>query len=643
MKSKRFQSDNIYIVLAYRIMLVMVLFTFCRSAFFLFNIKMFPGVDSNQFFRMLRGGLLFDISAIVYINIFFLLLHLVPFDFRYNDKYQKFLRTLFFVINGIALTANCMDLVYYRFIGKRVTAEVFQTFSNEHNITRITLRFLVDYWQASLLTIVMLFLMIYLYNLVVIKKPAQSGRFLRLALSIVMIPVVAGLATGAARGGFRHSTRPITISNATRYVENPANVAVVLNTPFSIIRTYGKKTLAKLDYFDEARLRELYNVHYTPGQGEFRPCNVVIIILESFAREYIGSLNRGLDGGKYEGYTPFIDSLLNVSLTFDVTIANGRKSIDAMPSILASIPSLETPYIISHYANNRINGLPSLLKEKGYYSAFFHGAPNGSMGFDSFSKLAGFDDYFGMNEFPDKREFDGMWGVWDEPFFMFFADKMNSFRQPFITSIFSLSSHHPFEVPDKYKGKFRKGPVPIVEVVGYTDYVLKKFFDRVRSEPWYSNTLFVITADHTNELIHAEYQNNVGKYSIPLLFFKPGSELKGTKNRIAQQIDIMPSILDYLNYDSEYIAFGNNLFDDSREAFAFNSNGSEYHIYMHDHILEMLEGQTVGLYNYRKDVFLEKNLAGTEPDLKKVLEDQLRAILQTYNERLIDNNMTIKP
>ena len=163
--------------------------------------------------------------------------------------------------------------------------------------------------------------------------------------------------------------------------------------------------------------------------------NVVIIILESFAREYIGSLNHGLEGGKYEGYTPFIDSLIKVSLTFDVSIANGKKSIDAMPSILASVPSLETPYTISHYANNQINGLPELLKKKGYYSAFFHGAPNGSMGFDSFSRVAGFDDYFGLDQYPEKNDFDGMWGVWDEPFFKFFAEKLNSFQ----TAIYGIN------------------------------------------------------------------------------------------------------------------------------------------------------------------------------------------------------------
>jgi phosphoglycerol transferase MdoB-like AlkP superfamily enzyme len=458
-----------------------------------------------------------------------------------------------------------------------------------------------------------------------------------------MIPLVIALVIGAARGGYKHSTRPITISNAARYVETPRDVAIVLNTPFSFFRTFDKKALVKYKFFNDEKLNSLYNPHYTPLKTKpFTNDNIVIIILESFAREYIGSLNRDLEGGTYQGYTPFIDSLINVSLTFDISIANGKKSIDAMPSILASVPSLETPYTISHYANNQINGLPTLLKRKGYYSAYFHGAPNGSMGFDSFAKMAGFDDYFGLNQYPEKSDFDGIWGVWDEPFFKFFGEKLNGFKRPFVASIFSVSSHHPFKVPEKYAGKFKKGSAPILEVVGYTDFSLRELFNKISKTPWFKNTLFVITADHTNESIHKEFQNNLGSYSVPIIFYKQGSDLTGIKKRIAQQIDIMPTILNYLNYDEEFISFGNNLLDDSYESFAFNTSGSTYHLYMKDHILEMIDNKPIGLFNYKDDIFLEKNLFGKEPELQSQMEDKLKAIIQSYNGRLIDNNMVIK-
>jgi phosphoglycerol transferase MdoB-like AlkP superfamily enzyme len=636
-------SRNIFVVLAYRILLIMLLFSLCRIGFFLFNYKMFPGVSLSQFITIMQGGLAFDISAVVYINILFIFLHIVPLEVRYHDGYQLVLKYIYFITNGIAIAMNGMDFVYYRFVDKRATADVFKTFEHETNMLKLFFRFLIDYWPATLFALFAWFLMVYLYNKVNTKRPAPASKIGYYVVNILMIPLIIALVIGAARGGYKHSTRPITISNAARYVETPRDVAIVLNTPFSFFRTFDKKALVKYEFFDNEKLNKLYDPHYIPVTTKpFSSENVVIIILESFAREYIGVLNHVLEGGRYEGYTPFIDSLINVSLTFDVSVANGKKSIDAMPSILASVPSLETPYTISHYANNQINGLPGLLKRKGYYTAFFHGAPNGSMGFDSFAKVAGFDDYFGLNQYPEKSDFDGMWGVWDEPFFKFFAAKLNSFHEPFLASVFSVSSHHPFEVPEKYIGKFKKGPAPIVEVVGYTDFALHEFFDEISSSPWFNNTLFVITADHTNESIHPEFQNNFGSYSIPIIFFKPGSDLRGIKNRIAQQIDIMPTVLSYLNYDEEFVAFGNNLLDDSYESFAFNTSGSNYHLYMNDHILEMIENKSVGFFDYKNDKFLEKNLIGKNPELQLQMEEKLKAIIQTYNSRLIDNNMIVR-
>jgi phosphoglycerol transferase MdoB-like AlkP superfamily enzyme len=636
-------KGNIFIVLAYRVVLIMFLLTISRIGFYVFNHNMFPGITPVQFLAILKGGLVFDISAVVYFNMLVILLHIVPFDFRYNKTYQAVIKYLYFVFNGIALAMNGADYVYYRFLNKRSTADIFQTFENEQRKTKIFLRFMIDYWPATLFSILLIVIMIWLYSKMKVRKPEPVNKPVYFAVNFLMVLVVATLVVGAARGGYKHSTRPITISNAARYVKNPHDVAVVLNTPFSVLRTFNKKELKRYDFFSEAEAGKIYNPHYIPADtAKFEPLNVVIIIMESFAREYIGTFNKDLDGGTYKGYTPFLDSLISVGLTFDVSLANGNKSIDAMPSILASMPSLETPYIISHYANNNINGIASLLKRKGYYSAFFHGAPNGSMGFDSFSRMAGFDDYFGMNQYPDKNDFDGMWGVWDEPFFHFFAGKLNTFKEPFIASIFSVSSHHPFKVPAKYEKRFEEGPIPICKVVRYSDFALREFFKEISGKPWFKNTLFVLTADHTNEKFHPEYQNSLGQFLVPILFYQQGSDLHGYKNKIAQQIDIMPTILSYLHFKDEYIAFGNNLLNDSTESFGFNTYGNTYYLYMKDHILDMIDNKTAGLYNYKKDRYFANNLLNTEPALQKQMEDKLKAIIQTYNSRLIDNNMVVK-
>ena len=637
-------KGDILTALVWRLALSMILLSLSRVGFYIFNNAMFPGIKFSEVLAALRGGIVFDLSALVYYNSLFILLQIIPFDIRYHRIYQGISKWLFFTVNFLMLSMNGADYVYFRFLGKRATADVFGTFSNETNLVPLFFRFLADYWPATLYTIFLIVLMVFLYTRFEVVKPQPKNRLTYFGINFLIMPLVVLLAIGAARGGFRHSTRPITISNAARYVKNPQNVGIVLNTPFSILRTWGKKELVRYTFFSDGEIEKIYSPHHKPvPRGEFRNLNVVVIIMESFAREYIGFYNKDLSGGTYKGFTPFLDSLLAESLTYEVSLSNGNKSIDAMPSILASLPSLETPYIISHYANNRINGLPYLLKRKGYYTAFFHGAPNGSMGFDAFARMAGFDDYFGKNEYPDgKEDFDGIWGLWDEPFLQFFASKLDEFRKPFMASVFTVSSHHPFKVPEKYIGKFPEGPIPICKTISYSDYALRKFFYAIKNKPWFDSTLFVITADHTNEIIFREYQNVYGHFSVPVAFYMHNSNLKGISNRIAQQIDIMPSILGFLNYDGEFIAFGNNLFDELSESFAFNTMGSNYYIFMDEYVLEMVDNKPVSLYNFRKDRYFEKNLIGQLPDIQSKMEAKLRAVIQEYNRRLLDNDLTVK-
>jgi hypothetical protein len=255
-------SRNIIVVLAYRILLVMFLFTLCRIGFYLFNLQMFPGVTVDQFLSIMWGGIVFDISAVVYINILLILMHTIPFDIRYNEIYQSIIKYLFFISNGIAIAMNGMDFVYYRFVYKRATADVFGTFSNESHLGKMFFRFLVDYWQASLFTIFLWFLMVWLYRKVTPKRPQFSNIFAYYSINVLILPLVFALVIGAARGGYKHSTRPITISNAARYVESPRDVAIVLNTPFSILRTYGKKPLERYNYFSEDKLNEIYDTRH---------------------------------------------------------------------------------------------------------------------------------------------------------------------------------------------------------------------------------------------------------------------------------------------------------------------------------------------------------------------------------------------
>jgi phosphoglycerol transferase MdoB-like AlkP superfamily enzyme len=636
-------SGNIYWALFLRLLLAMLLFTLCRIGFYLFNTSFFPGMTTSYFLHLLWGGLKFDLTAVLYVNSLYILLLIVPFDFRFNHLYQRILQYLYFILNGIALAANVSDFIYYKFTLRRTTADVFRQFENEQNLGGLVFQFILDYWFAVVFWIALIFLMVKVYHKIRIWGPQVKNRIFYYTSGVLAIPLIAFLIVAGIRGGFRHSTRPITLSNAGEYVKDPKDINIVLNTPFAIIRTMNRTSIQRVNYYPNAQLDSLYTPVHSPPltPSQFKKQNVVVIILESFSKEFFGVFNQDKENGNYTGYTPFLDSLIQHSKTYEYSFANGRKSIDGLPSVISSIPSLGVPYFLSPYSGNKINSLPSLLKEKGYHTSFFHGAPNGSMGFQAFMNLAGVDYYYGMSEYNNDDDFDGLWGIWDEKFLGYYADRLNEFPEPFVSSFFSVSSHHPFKIPEEYEGKFNEGTLPIHKCVGYTDYSLKKFFEKISKMPWYENTLFVITADHTSSNIqYPEYQTAWGYYSIPILFFKPDHSLTGREQALAQQIDIMPTVLGYMNFEKPFVAFGRNLFDSDTESFAFNFKDNTYQLFMGDHMLIFDGVRSLAVYNFKTDKLAEHNLIHEHPEIAAAMEPKIKAIIQQYNNRMIEDKLT---
>lgn len=622
----------------------MVLFSFCRIGFYFFNAGFFPEMTFSTFLYLMWGGLTFDFAAVMYVNMIVILMTILPFKFRFHHTYQNAVRYTFFIFNGAALLMNVSDFIYYQFTLRRTTADVIKQFQNEQNIGGLILQFMMDYWYIVLIWVLMMTLMVRLYDRIKVWGPQSKSNVRYYSGSVFMMLVMALVVIVGIRGGVRQSTRPMTLSNAGEYVKDPKHVSIVLNTPFAFIRTIGKTKVAKVNYYSELELDSIYSpIHVPKDNAEFTPQNVVVIILESFSKEFVGSFNREKENGTYQGYTPFLDSLLQFSLTYEYSFSNGRKSIDGLPSVMSSIPSLGVPYFLSPYSGNRINSLASLLETKGYHTSFFHGAPNGSMGFQAFMNIAGVDHYYGMTEYNNDDDFDGLWGIWDEKFLQYYADQLNTFKEPFVSSLFTVSSHHPFEIPKEYEQKFPEGVLPIHKCVRYTDYSLRKFFEKASKMPWYNNTLFVFAADHTSKNIqYPEHRTNWGLYSIPILFFKPDHSLVGRKQEIFQQIDIMPSVLGYLHFDQPYVAYGRDAFREDVEPFAFNYKDNVYQYFLGDHLLVFDGEKSIALYDFKRDKMLQENLMERLPDVVNRMERNLKALIQQYNNRLVEDRMVIQ-
>lgn len=622
-----------------RLSWMLLLLIISRFIFFGINHTHFPGLSLEDWGSILLGGLRFDIAALFYVNALYALLQLLPFQFRYQPRYQNIARTVFISLNGLALLVNTADMAYFKFTLRRSTTMVLKEFANEENIAAITLNSAIEFWYLVPIFGILLYLLITGYNRVEVARPVfvTPIRFYSGAVGIFLLfPVVF---VGGIRGDWKYTTRPITMSNAGEYVKRPSEIPLVLNTPFCVFRTLKQQFYKEDNFFSEPQLSTLYNpIHPGDSTQQFRYDNVVILILESFGREAIGFLNKDLDGGNYKGYTPFLDSLFQHSYVCKNGFATGRKSIDALPAILTGIPAGELPFVLTPYVSNQLQSLPAILQTKGYHTSFFHGAPNGSMGFKAFMNLIGVSRYFGKDEYGNDKDFDGTWGILDEPFLQYFANQLDSFPEPFQSTIFTVTSHEPFRVPKSHWYKFPRGKHPLHEVTGYTDMALHHFFKTASKKPWFKRTLFVISADHASLTFYPEYQTSWGRMAIPIAFYHPSDSLANLNNRIVQQTDIMPTVLSYLGYNKSYFAFGKNIFNPQAENFAINYNGG-FQLFQDRYLLQLNGTQVVGLFDYQSDRLLKYNLVKEQPLLVKGMEQKLKAFIQQYHNRLIQNQL----
>ena len=592
-----------------------------------------------------QGGLLFDTSAILYTNALYVVMMLFPLHWKENRIYHKVCQWLFVVVNSIAFAINLADSVYFRYTMRRTTTTVFEEFSNEGNLGSIIGTEFLNHWYLVLLFALVVFLLWRCY-----VRPSINSHSLKWwrydVACLLSLLLFAPCCVAGMRGGFTTAVRPITISTANQYASRPVDAALALNTPFALIRSIGKNVFVVPHYFsDEKALASIYTPIHTPNDSvSMVKKNVVVLIVESFGREYIGALNKDLEGGKYKGYTPYVDALIDKSTTFRYSFCNGRKSIDGMPSILSCIPMFVEPFILTPSSMNDYTGLAGILGREGYETAFFHGAQNGSMGFQAFAQKTGFQHYFGRTEYEAAKgtnDFDGTWAIWDEPFLQYYAEEMGKMKQPFMTAVFTASSHHPFVIPDQYKQQFPEGKLEIQKCIRYTDMAIGKFFETASKQPWFQNTIFVLTSDHTNMSDHDYYQTDLGGFCSPIIIYEPSHPEGQMIDKIAQQIDILPTVLGMLGYQKPYFGFGIDLLNTpSEDTWAVNYLSGIYQYVKHGYVLQFDGQKSKALYAL-SDSLMQQNLIHQPSAIshQQLMEQELKAIIQQYMERMTQDRL----
>lgn len=634
-----------YGVLLYRLLLAYLFYFIARVLFYLFYSEIIPIDGIGEFFKLTYYGFAFDTTAILYVNALFIVLSVFPLFINTRRSYQKFLFYVYFLFNGIGYSLNFIDMGYYSFSRMRLTMAVKSVVENEQNYLELLGRFAIDYWYLPLLFIGLLFLWIKAYQLISIKPKIIQNVFGYLLFSFLGFAIIGVLTIGGIRGGdFRTSTRPINMLDASKHVRTPNQADLVLNSTFSFLRTLGKTDEFKIpnwvsDKVIEARIKPIKKYERKVAK---KP-NIVIFIIESLGREYWGCMNQNTDIPNFQSHTPFLDSLATKGYVFDNAFANGRQSIHGMSSILAGIPSFKVAFTSSPYAKQSITSIVSIANEMGYDTSFYHGAANGSMGFLGFGNILGFNHYYGRTEYNNDEDFDGVWGIWDEPFLQFMEKTIDKTPQPFLATIFTVSSHHPFQIPEKYKDKFKEGKIPMHKCVEYTDFSIQKFFEQAKKEDWFYNTIFAFTADHPNQIYYDKYKKAMNRFAVPILFYSPNPDLVGIgkSNAIAQQIDIYPTLVDLMGYNKPFRSWGRSLLSDKNEIpRAINSTGLGVYQMIQGDYIYVFDGEKItGIYSI-DDKELSNNLV--DSSLPKEVEqgkEDIKAFIQDYMDRIISKKM----
>ncbi len=637
---KEFRKQEV-LVLLYRIFLAYVFYQIARLLFWYFNKELIKVDSVSDYFNLAFHGTAFDTTAILYVNALFILLSLVPVVINTKKGYQKVLFWLYFITNGIAYAMNFGDFIYYKFSQARLTSTALDVVKHESNVFKIFTVSLGQHPFVLIWFVVLMALWVFLYKRIKITEQKPLKLVPYFIWSVIVLCGTIVLVIGGIRGDFKHSTRPINLVDANRFVVNPLQGNIVLNSTFSFFRTLGTNNFKEVHFVDEKYITDNvqpYKIY--DRKVENRP-NIVIFIVESFGREYSGAFNKDKNIKGYVSYTPFIDSLAGQSLIFPNTFANGRQSIHGMSSVLAGIPSLTDAFTSSPYSNQKIQSIVSVCNDLGYDTSFYHGAPNGSMGFLGFGNILGFKHYFGKNEYNHDEDFDGMWAIWDEPFLQYFAKNVGK-KQPFMATVFTASSHHPFKIPEKYNGKFKKGTIEMHEPIQYTDYAIKKYFETAKKQPWFNNTIFVFTGDHTNQVAYGEYEKAMNRFAVPLILYSPNPDyhLQGVNPETAQQIDIYPTLADLIGYNKPIRSWGRSVVSDKKyPSVIVNSDGSSEQFIIGNYMYRFDGKEITGVYD-KNDLGFENNQIGKlkTPEIEKGMLTA-KAWFQDYMDRVINRKL----
>lgn len=546
-----------------------------RVAFLLNNFAQAQAIESRELLSAFLMGVRFDLATILIVNGLIFLFLMTPLRMHSRMLTYKVINVFVLILNIPVLLLNGVDVIYFGFSERRLTHELYTT---RGDLLNVPPREYFEFWPYILGVGIVIFALYKILSKLTIRSMKKAGDQPREMVRprSWVLPLIAGLfiITGI-RGGLQHQLRPgnafITDNHFAGFL-GLNSAYTVINSMFVMKRDKPPVLVDESEAIETVRFAVHNDFDLEFASDEYpllrKTCfdspekdyNVVVLILESFNADNVGVLT---DTPLEESITPAFDQLAAEGMLYTNYHSNGSRSVEALPAILNSIPELYSrPIIGSEQEKNANWGIGNMLESRNYHTSFFHGGKNGTMGFDRYCKTSGLNHYFGKDEYPEpERDYDGAWGIYDDPFMQNMHTEMCAFPEPFFSAYFSISNHHPFGMPESgYEHiKERTDLTPFQRTTQYSDEALGHFFEKAKQEDWYERTIFIVTADHTNH-DWSDPDKTVMDYShVPLLIIGPEVET-GVSDLPANHINLLPTLIDLLQLDTYHASTGVSLF-----------------------------------------------------------------------------------
>lgn len=638
-----------------------LLYSAARMALLIAQYDSFAALDWGQTLWAFFYGLRFDASMIFLIWGLPLLLVFLPLKFFRSQVWRGFVLALAgisLVLHGFLFLA---DTVYFSYVNRHIGMELVAVFSDTKLFTAMLRE---DYVLHLLFFAAAATVFAYFYWRLIWRfvhgSVSNGGGWLK-AFMFLVVAVVA------IRGGVTNR-KSVNIVHAFDGPELAAGY-LVLNAPFSAYHTVRSSSAVKSRFMPDEEAVHLVEQDLglpAPGKREGYPLsrlgsptpwfvraglpkvdgptelpNVVIIMLESWDAWYVDAWRKS-QGMEPLGLTPEFDALAEQGRLYTDFYATGQRSVHGVAAILASIPTLPgVPYIgTGGLEQNRLSFVSSLAWRIGYHTFFIRSAGRESYRLDRVAQVGSFDFYNGaediLERFPDSGTH--KFGVWDDLMFGVAAEYQANQRKPYFGFLFPSSTHHPFVVPEK-KWEQRQGDSReerFFDSLRYSDWTLGEYFRSVRELPEFSNTLFVITADHASGVRQGDIPM-LHRFLLPCLLIGPGIE-PAVDSRTCSQVDIAPTVIEYCGWPIGHASMGVSMLPPANEEELAQAKAAGQYppigsaVMATEHEVLRKQGETWVLHN------LDRRLGGDGPKQNEA-EQGLLATVQVINKLLRDNKI----